>query len=196
MKNKIFIHNSSIVDEGATIGSGTKIWHFSHIMSGCRIGKNCSFGQNTFVADGVLVGNNVKIQNNVSLFSGVVCEDDVFVGPSVVFTNVGRPRSHIVQKDKYQSTIVKKGATIGANVTVVCSHTIGRYALIGAGAVVADDIPNYALVYGNPATIRGWVCECGQALNFEEKNTAICKSCKQSYSKRSNHVFKRKISKK
>ena len=158
--NEYFVHQSSFVDEGATIGSGTRIWHFCHIMLGARIGQNCAFGQNAFVASGVIVGNNVKVQNNISIVTGVVIEDDVFLGPSVVFTNVINPRSHISRKNKYEQTLVKYRATIGANTTIVCGITIGSYALVGAGAVVTRDVPDYALAYGNPARLNGWVCQC------------------------------------
>lgn len=166
-KNKrYFVHESSYVDEPCEIGDGTNIWHFSHIMSGCKIGRNCNIGQNVVISPGVVLGNNVKIQNNVSVYTGVICEDDVFLGPSAVFTNVVNPRSHISRKNEYRKTLVMKGATIGANATIVCGHNIGRYALVGAGAVVTKDIPDFALVVGNPARIAGWVCKCGVKLKF------------------------------
>ena len=165
-----FVHESSYVDKPCQIGKGTKIWHFSHVMKNSVIGKNCNIGQNVVISPGVNLGNNVKIQNNVSLYTGVVCEDDVFLGPSMVFTNVINPRSGIVRKDEYLKTIVKKGASIGANATIVCGNTIGRYALIAAGAVVTKDIPDFALVVGNPGRIVGWVNKKGHKLNFAGKN--------------------------
>jgi UDP-2-acetamido-3-amino-2,3-dideoxy-glucuronate N-acetyltransferase len=159
-----FAHESSYVDQGCEIGPGTKIWHFSHVMSGARIGRNCNIGQNVVVSPAVVIGDNVKIQNNVSVYTGVVLEDDVFCGPSMVFTNVINPRGHVSRRDEYQPTLVKRGATLGANSTVVCGHTIGRYAFIGAGAVVTRDVPDYALVIGNPARRAGWICACGVKL--------------------------------
>ena len=159
-----FVHPTSLVDEGAEIGNGTKIWHFCHIMPRARIGRNCSLGQNVFVAAEVTIGTNVKIQNNVSLYTGVVIEDDAFLGPSMVFTNVINPRSHVSRREEYQATLVKRGASIGANATILCGVTLGQYCFVGAGAVVSKDIPDYALVYGNPARIRGWMCQCGIKL--------------------------------
>lgn len=159
-----FVHESSYIDAPCEIGEGTKVWHFSHIMKHSKVGRNCNIGQNVFISSGVIMGNNVKIQNNVSVYAGVICEDDVFLGPSCVFTNVINPRSFIERKEEYKQTIVKKGATIGANATIVCGHNVGRYALIGAGAVVTKDVPDYALVVGNPAGIIGYVCECGNRL--------------------------------
>src|SRR5207244_12540206 len=159
-----FVHPSSYVDEPFDIGAGTKIWHFCHVMPNVRIGENCILGQNVNVASDVVVGNNVKIQNNVSLYTGVILEDDVFCGPSMVFTNVVNPRSHVSRKHEYRQTLVKRGATIGANATVVCGHPIGRYAFIGAGAVVTKAVPDYALVVGNPGRVTGWMCECGVKL--------------------------------
>ncbi|AER67536.1 transferase hexapeptide repeat containing protein [Thermovirga lienii DSM 17291] len=179
---KYFVHPSSYIDEPCEIGEGTKIWHFCHVMKDSRIGKNCVLGQNVFVASGVILGNNVKVQNNVSLYSGVICEDDVFLGPSMVFTNVINPRAFIERKDEFRSTLIKKGASIGANATVVCGSTIGRYALVGAGAVVTRDIPDYALVYGNPARIKGWVCKCGEKLDFKN-DVAACPACGAGYIK-------------
>jgi UDP-2-acetamido-3-amino-2,3-dideoxy-glucuronate N-acetyltransferase len=167
-------HESAIIDEGAQIGEGSSIWHFTHIMSGAVIGSRCNIGQNVFIAGGVVLGNNVKVQNNVSLYSGVQCEDDVFLGPSCVFTNVINPRSAISRKDQYAPTIIKKGATIGANATIICGHSIGRYAFIGAGAVVTKEVPDYALFVGNPACHSGWMSEYGQRLHFDENNQAIC----------------------
>ena len=161
---KFSAHESAYIDDGCVIGDDTKIWHFSHVMSGARIGRRCNIGQNVVVSPDVIVGNNVKIQNNVSLYTGVILEDDVFCGPSMVFTNVVNPRSHVSRKNEYKPTLVKRGASIGANATIVCGHTIGRYAFIGAGAVVTKDVPDYALVVGNPGRVTGWVCECGVKL--------------------------------
>ena len=176
-----FAHESAIIDEGCTIGCGTKIWHFSHIMSGCTIGRDCNIGQNVVVSPQVVLGNNVKVQNNVSIYTGVQCEDDVFLGPSMVFTNVINPRSAIARKDQYRPTIVQRGASIGANATIVCGHTIGRYALIGAGAVVTKDVKPYALVVGNPARQTGWVSEYGHKLKFDSNNIAVCPESGQRY---------------
>ncbi len=175
MKN-YFVHESSYIDEPCEIGDGTKIWHFSHIMSGCKIGYGCNIGQNVVISPEVVIGNNVKIQNNVSVYTGVICEDDVFLGPSAVFTNVVNPRSHVNRKNEYKRTIVMKGASIGANATIVCGHNIGRYAFIGAGAVITKDIPDFALAFGNPARITGWVCKCGVKLQFLN-NISVCNSC-------------------
>lgn len=161
-----FVHESSYVDGGAELGSGTKVWHFTHIMERSRIGKNCNIGQNVSIAPDVQIGDNVKIQNNVSVYTGVVIEDDVFLGPSMVFTNVINPRSHVSRKDEYQKTLVKRGASIGANATIVCGVTLGAYAFVGAGAVVTRDVPDYALVHGNPAKIHGWMCQCGIKLQW------------------------------
>ena len=172
--NGFFAHESAIIDDGCTIGCGTKIWHFSHIMSGCTIGRDCNIGQNVVVSPQVVLGNNVKVQNNVSVYTGVTCEDDVFLGPSVVFTNVINPRSAIARKDQYRPTVVKRGASIGANATIVCGHTIGQYALIGAGAVVTKDVKPYALVVGNPARQTGWVSEYGHKLKFDSNNISVC----------------------
>ena len=176
-----FVHESAIIDEGCTIGCGTKIWHFSHIMNGCTIGRDCNIGQNVVVSPQVVLGNNVKVQNNVSIYTGVQCEDDVFLGPSMVFTNVINPRSAIARKDQYRPTIVQRGASIGANATIVCGHTIGRYALIGAGAVVTKDVKPYALVIGNPARQTGWVSEYGHKLKFDSNNIAVCPESGQRY---------------
>ncbi|MBO7146094.1 MAG: N-acetyltransferase [Salinivirgaceae bacterium] len=172
--NGFYAHESAIIDDGCTIGCGTKIWHFSHIMSGCTIGRDCNIGQNVVVSPQVVLGNNVKVQNNVSVYTGVTCEDDVFLGPSAVFTNVINPRSAIARKDQYRPTLVKRGASIGANATIVCGHTIGQYALIGAGAVVTKDVKPYALVVGNPARQTGWVSEYGHKLRFDSNNIAVC----------------------
>lgn len=176
-----YAHESAIIDEGCTIGCGTKIWHFSHIMSGCTIGRDCNIGQNVVVSPQVVLGNNVKVQNNVSIYTGVQCEDDVFLGPSMVFTNVINPRSAIARKDQYRPTIVQRGASIGANATIICGHTIGRYALIGAGAVVTKDVKPYALVVGNPARQTGWVSEYGHKLKFDSNNIAVCPESGQRY---------------
>jgi UDP-2-acetamido-3-amino-2,3-dideoxy-glucuronate N-acetyltransferase len=159
-----FAHQSSFIDEGSVIGEGTRIWHFSHVMSGARVGERCNIGQNVVISPDVVIGNNVKIQNNVSVYTGVTLEDDVFCGPSMVFTNVVNPRSHVSRRDEYRRTQVGRGATLGANCTVLCGHTIGRYAFVGAGAVVTRDVPEYALVLGNPARVVGWMCECGIKL--------------------------------
>jgi UDP-2-acetamido-3-amino-2,3-dideoxy-glucuronate N-acetyltransferase len=167
-------HETAIIDSGSSIGEDTRIWHFSHIMSNCRIGNACNIGQNVVVSPQVVLGNNVKVQNNVSIYSGVVCEDDVFLGPGCVFTNISNPRSAISRKHVYEKTCVKKGATIGANATILCGHTIGAYALIGAGAVVTKDVRPYALVVGNPARQTGWVSEYGHRLHFDEKGIAVC----------------------
>ena len=185
-----FIHPSSVVELSATIGKGTKVWHFSHIMDKATVGRNCVVGQNVFVAGGVIVGNNVKIENNVSVFEGVILEDDVFCGPSSVFTNVINPRSHVSRRDEFRTTTVKKGATIGANATIVCGNTIGSHAFIGAGSVVTMDIPDYALVYGNPARIHGWMCECGEKLTSTEDNRYKCSRCGAMYLQRSGKLSK------
>src|SRR6202521_3605028 len=178
-----FAHESSYIDEGCTIGDDTKIWHFTHIMSGARIGARCNIGQNVVIAPGVTVGDSVKIQNNVSVYTGVILEDDVFCGPSMVFTNVINPRSHISRKDEYRQTLVKRGASLGANSTILCGHTIGRYAFVGAGAVVTKDVPDYALVVGNPGRIAGWMCECGVKLAATAKpsQAVACEVCGLSY---------------
>ena len=176
--NNYFKHESSYIDNGCQIGEGTKIWHFSHIMSNCIIGKNCNIGQNVVISPDVRLGDNVKIQNNVSVYTGVICEDDVFLGPSMVFTNVINPRSHVSRKNEYKQTIVRKGASIGANATIVCGHNIGEYAFIGAGAVVVEDIPPYALVVGNPSRQIGWMSRMGAKLEFKEdpsgRKIAVC----------------------
>jgi UDP-2-acetamido-3-amino-2,3-dideoxy-glucuronate N-acetyltransferase len=179
--SKYFVHDSSYVDEGCQIGDGTRIWHFSHIMPNCTIGENCNIGQNVVVAPGVVIGRNVKIQNNVSVYSGVVLEDDVFCGPSMVFTNVVNPRSHISRRDEYQRTLVRRGASLGANSTIICGVTIARYAFVGAGAVVTRDVPDYAVVVGNPARHHGWVCACGVALDLDKGPYAQCAACGSRY---------------
>lgn len=173
----IFIHKTAVVDEPTDIGAGTKIWHFCHIMSGCRIGNGCNFGQNVFVGAGAVIGNRVKVQNNVSIYDGVEIEDQVFLGPSMVFTNVSTPRSGVSRRDRYERTLVQIGATVGANATIVCGHTIGSYAFIGAGAVVTRDVPAHALVVGNPAIQIGWMCVCGARL---EGNLG-CPECGKRY---------------
>lgn len=185
-----FAHPTAVIDEGAKIGKGTKIWHFSHIMSDCIIGENCNIGQNVVVSPKVILGNNVKVQNNVSIYTGVICEDDVFLGPSMVFTNVINPRSAIPRRNQYQQTIVKKGATIGANATIVCGHNIGQYAFIGAGAVVTKDVPDYALVVGNPARQTGWMSEYGHRLSFNKEGIAICPESRQKYLLKDNKVIR------
>ena len=169
-----FVHESSYVDEPCQIGKGTKIWHFSHVMKNSVIGENCNIGQNVVVSPDVQLGNNVKIQNNVSVYTGAVCEDDVFLGPSMVFTNVINPRSGVIRKKEYMKTIVKKGASIGANATIVCGNNIGKYAFIGAGAVVTKEVPDYALMVGNPSKNIGWMSEFGERLNFDSAGIAIC----------------------
>ncbi len=178
-----FVHQSSYVDEGCRIGDGTKIWHFSHVMSGAVIGERCNIGQNVVISPDVVLGNNVKVQNNVSIYTGVILEDDVFCGPSMVFTNVVNPRSHVVRKNEYRRTHVGRGASLGANCTVVCGHDVGRYAFIGAGAVVTKNVPDYALIVGNPGRITGWVCECGIKLASgpTPPERATCTSCGSSY---------------
>ena len=178
-----FVHESSYVDEGARVGPGTKIWHFCHVMANATIGERCNIGQNVVISPGVVIGNNVKIQNNVSVYTGVTLEDDVFCGPSMVFTNVVNPRSHVSRRDEYKPTLVGRGATLGANSTIVCGHSIGRFAFVGAGAVVTRDVPEYALVLGNPAKLAGWMCECGTKLaGVEEAAISLrCRACGLEY---------------
>jgi UDP-2-acetamido-3-amino-2,3-dideoxy-glucuronate N-acetyltransferase len=191
MEKNYFVHQSSYVDEPCEIGEGTKIWHFSHVMKNSKIGRHCNIGQNVVISPDVTIGDNVKIQNNVSVYTGVELEDDVFCGPSMVFTNVVNPRSHVSRKDEYRKTLVKKGASIGANATVVCGHTIGRFAFIGAGSVVTRDIPDYALIVGNPGRLAGWMCECGIKLNFSgdaEAQNCTCAACGKQYAKRDGLV--------
>lgn len=185
MEQKYFAHESSYVDEGCEIGEGTKIWHFSHVMKGCVIGENCNIGQNVVISPNVVLGKGVKIQNNVSVYTGVVCEDGVFLGPSCVFTNVINPRAFIERKNEYRKTVVKKGASIGANATIVCGHDIGKYAFVGAGSVVTKTVPDYAMVYGTPARIKGYVCQCGAKLNFRD-GTAVCGACNKQYKMNEN----------
>jgi UDP-2-acetamido-3-amino-2,3-dideoxy-glucuronate N-acetyltransferase len=169
-----FAHETAVIDPGCEIGEGTRIWHFSHVMTDCRIGKQCSIGQNVVISPKVVLGDKVKVQNNVSVYTGVTCEDDVFLGPSMVFTNVSNPRSAVNRRDQYESTLVKQGATIGANATIVCGHTIGRFAFVGAGAVVTKDVVDYALVMGNPARQTGWMSEFGHKLLFDKTGRAVC----------------------
>lgn len=176
-----YVHHSAVIDEGCRIGEGTKIWHFCHVMSGAVIGKNCTLGQNVMVAANVVMGNQVKVQNNVSIYEGVICEDDVFIGPGAVFTNVINPRSAVSRKKEYQQTLVKKGATIGANATIVCGNTIHEYAFIGAGAVVTQDVAAYALITGNPGRQTGWMSEQGYKLKFDENNKAVCGGSGEEY---------------
>jgi len=176
-----FVHESSFVDEGAQIGKGTKIWHFSHVMSDCKIGENCNIGQNVVISPDVVLGNNVKVQNNVSIYTGVTCEDDVFLGPSCVFTNVVNPRSSVNRKNAYARTKVCKGATIGANATIVCGHSIGEYAFIGAGAVITKTVKPYSLMVGNPALQIGWMSQFGHRLEFDSNGISICKESNQKY---------------
>ena len=181
-----FVHESSYVDSGAQIGADTKIWHFCHIMGSAKIGERCNIGQNVLVAADVIIGNNLKIQNNVSLYTGVVVEDDVFLGPSMVLTNVINPRSHVSRKDEYKPTLIKQGASVGANATIVCGVTLGRYCFIGAGTVVTRNVPDFGLVYGNPGRIQGWMCKCGVRLGFESldgQEQALCAECGARYVK-------------
>jgi UDP-2-acetamido-3-amino-2,3-dideoxy-glucuronate N-acetyltransferase len=190
MDTDYFAHPTAVIDEGCKIGNGVKIWHFSHIMPGAEIGDNCNIGQNVVISPGVILGKNVKVQNNVSIYEGVICEDDVFLGPSMVFTNVINPRSAIVRKNEYRKTMVKKGASIGANATIVCGHNIGEFAFIGAGAVVTKEIPPYALVIGNPARQSGWVSEYGIKLKFDEEGRAVCGESGERYILKENKVNK------
>ncbi len=189
MSNQNYFHHpSSIIDDGCVIGAGSKIWHFSHIMPNCVIGENCNIGQNVVVSPQVILGNNVKVQNNVSIYTGVVCEDDVFLGPSMVFTNVINPRSAIIRKDEYKTTLVRKGASIGANATIICGNELGQYCLIGAGAVITKPVKPYALMVGNPAKQIGWVSEYGHRLHFDENGFAECPESKQQYQLKNNSV--------
>jgi len=188
MSKGYFSHETAIVDEGCEIGNGTKIWHFSHIMPNCKLGENCNIGQNVVVSPGVVLGCNVKVQNNVSIYEGVTCEDDVFLGPSMVFTNVINPRSAVNRRGQYLKTKVGKGASIGANATIVCGHDIGEYAFIGAGAVVTKTVPAFALVIGNPARQAGWMSEFGHRLEFNAQNIAVCPESNQEYQLENNQV--------
>ena len=188
--NSYFAQETSVIDDNCKIGVGTKIWHFSHIMSDSIIGEKCNLGQNVVVSPKVVLGNNVKVQNNVSIYTGVICEDDVFLGPSMVFTNIVNPRSAIIRRDEYKTTLIKKGATIGANATIICGNTIGDFALIGAGAVVTKDVEAYALVVGNPSKQIGWVSEYGHRLEFDKSGLAICKESQEKYQLSDNKVTK------
>lgn len=190
MNNSFFAHETAVIDEGCTIGEGTKIWHFSHLMPNCILGKNCNIGQNVVISPEVVLGNNVKVQNNVSIYTGVTCEDDVFLGPSCVFTNVTNPRSAVIRRGEYAKTKVGIGATIGANATIVCGHDIGKYAFIGAGAVVTKNVPNFALLVGNPAKQIGWMSEFGHRLKFDEAGFAICEESNEKYKLENNTVTK------
>lgn len=188
MEKDFFVHDTAVVDEGCSIGRGTKIWHFSHIMKDSVIGENCNIGQNVVISPGVILGNNVKVQNNVSIYTGVICEDDVFLGPSMVFTNITNPRSAVIRRDQYVMTTVRKGASIGANATVVCGHEIGAYSLIGAGAVITRDVKPFALVIGNPGRQTGWVSEYGHKLVFDDDGIAVCHESGQKYRLSDNSV--------
>ncbi len=190
METAYFAHETAVIDEGCTIGNGTKIWHFSHIMPNSIIGEKCNIGQNVVVSPQVTLGNNVKVQNNVSIYTGVICEDDVFLGPSMVFTNVINPRSAVNRRNEYMKTVVKKGASIGANATIVCGNDIGAYSFIGAGAVVTKEIPAYALVVGNPSKQIGWISEFGHRLNFDEQGRATCPESQESYQLENDRVRK------
>jgi UDP-2-acetamido-3-amino-2,3-dideoxy-glucuronate N-acetyltransferase len=183
----VFVHETACVEEPMGIGEGTQVWHYSHIMPGAKVGRNCILGQNVFIGSGAILGNQVKIQNNVSVYEGVILEDDVFCGPSMVFTNVFNPRSFISRKKEFRKTVIRRGATIGANATIVCGNEVGQYALIGAGSVVTDDIPDYALVYGNPGKIMGWVCQCAEGIAFRS-GKAVCPICGKKYKKDSSGV--------
>ena len=185
-----FAHETAVVDDGCEIGKGTRIWHFSHIMSGARLGENCNLGQNVLVSDDVILGNNVKVQNNVSIYTGVICEDDVFLGPSMVFTNIVNPRSAVVRRGEYIKTLVGKGASIGANATIICGNTLGEFCFIGAGAVVTKDVPPYALVVGNPGKQVGWMSEYGHRLHFDEQRRAICPESGEKYELKNGEVSK------
>jgi len=190
MSKEYYAHETAVIDDGCKIGKGTKIWHFSHIMSGCELGDNCNIGQNVVVSPQVVLGKNVKVQNNVSIYTGVICEDDVFLGPSMVFTNVVNPRSNVNRRGQYTKTIVKRGVSIGANATIVCGHDIGEFAFIGAGAVVTKEVPAYALVVGNPARQIGWMSEYGHRLNFDENSEATCPESGEKYKLENNKVMK------
>lgn len=185
-----YAHETAVIDQGCEIGKGTKIWHFSHIMANCKLGEGCNIGQNVVVSPEVVLGNNVKVQNNVSIYTGVTCEDDVFLGPSMVFTNVTNPRSAVNRKSSYSKTHVGKGATIGANATIVCGHDIGTFAFIGAGAVVTKTVPDYALLVGNPARQVGWMSEYGHKLEFDKEGIAFCEESKEKYILENNQVRK------
>lgn len=185
-----FAHETAVIDEGCRIGKGSRIWHFSHIMSGAVLGKNCNLGQNVLVSTGCILGNNVKVQNNVSIYTGVICEDDVFLGPSMVFTNIVNPRSGVVRKDQYVETLVEKGASIGANATIICGNKLGAYCFIGAGAVITKDVPPYALIVGNPGKQVGWMSEFGHRLDFNNNGLATCPESGEKYQLMNNIVTK------
>jgi UDP-2-acetamido-3-amino-2,3-dideoxy-glucuronate N-acetyltransferase len=189
-KKDFYAHPTAVIDEGCEIGAGTKIWHFSHLMSNCRIGENCNIGQNVVISPEVVLGNNVKVQNNVSIYTGVTCEDDVFLGPSMVFTNITNPRSAVVRRGSYERTLVKRGASIGANATIVCGHDIGEFAFIGAGTVITKTVAPYALVVGNPGRQIGWMSEFGHRLNFDENGVAVCPESMEHYKLKDGHVVK------
>lgn len=190
MERDFFAHETAVIDAGCKIGKGTRIWHFSHIMKGAEIGEDCNIGQNVVVSPGVKLGKNVKVQNNVSIYTGVICDDDVFLGPSMVFTNIINPRSQIIRRDNYETTIVEKGASIGANSTIICGNIIGRYAFVGAGAVVTKDVKPYSLVVGNPARQTGWMSEYGHKLNFDKKGYAVCPESEERYHLEQGNVSK------
>lgn len=190
MEKEYFAHETAVVDEGCRIGKGSKIWHFSHIMPNCTLGEKCNIGQNVVISPEVILGNNVKVQNNVSIYTGVTCEDDVFLGPSMVFTNIINPRSAVIRRDQYVTTVVKKGASIGANATIVCGHDIGEYSFIGAGAVVTKEVLPFALVVGNPARQLGWISEYGHRLTFNENNLAKCPESGDTYKLENGRVSK------
>ena len=190
MNQDYYVNETAVIDKGCSIGKGTKIWHFSHIMSDSTLGENCNLGQNVVVSPRVVLGNNVKVQNNVSIYTGVVCEDDVFLGPSMVFTNITNPRSAIIRRDQYIETKVEKGASIGANATIICGNTIGSYALIGAGTVITKSVKPYALMVGNPGKQLGWVSEYGHRLNFDNNDRATCPESNQEYKLENNSVYK------
>ena len=190
MDKDYFAHETAVIDEGCYIGKETKIWHFSHIMSGCEIGEKCNIGQNVVVSPGVKLGKNVKVQNNISIYTGVICEDDVFLGPSMVFTNIINPRSAVIRKDQYVTTLVGKGASIGANATIICGHDIGKYAFIGAGAVVTREVKDYSLVIGNPALHIGWISEFGHRLEFDQTGMAACPESGEKYQLHGDRVSK------
>jgi len=190
MDKEFYAHETAVIDSGCTIGKGSKIWHFTHIMKGAVLGENCNLGQNVVVSPEVILGKNVKVQNNISIYTGVICEDDVFLGPSMVFTNIINPRSAIIRKDQYAKTLVRKGATIGANATIVCGHEIGQFAFIGAGSVVTKDVPPYALIVGNPARHVGFMSEYGHRLHFDDTGIAICPESKDKYQMKEGKVTK------
>ena len=187
---EFFAHETAVVDDGCEIGKGTHIWHFSHVMSGARLGENCNLGQNVLVSDDVILGNNVKVQNNISIYTGVICEDDVFLGPSMVFTNIVNPRSAVVRKGSYVKTLVGRGASIGANATIICGNSLGEFCFIGAGAVVTKDVPPYALVVGNPGKQVGWMSEYGHRLHFDDQHLAVCPESGDKYELKNGEVSK------